>query len=111
MSAGTVKWFSRDKAHGFVEPEDGAPDVFAHIAEAFSSETVSLHCRKDVRREPDRARIGLEMLPAGGGRRHVTRAPGSTEGAAMSRGGPGRASTDAGVGAPALRKLRERRQA
>ena len=31
MTIGTVKWFNETKGFGFIEPEDKATDVFAHI--------------------------------------------------------------------------------
>lgn len=30
MATGPVKWFNSGKRFGFMEPDDGSPDVFAH---------------------------------------------------------------------------------
>ncbi|CAM5355633.1 cold-shock protein [Microbacterium sp. X-17] len=36
MATGTVKWFNAEKGYGFIAPDDGSADVFAHFSEISS---------------------------------------------------------------------------
>jgi CspA family cold shock protein len=33
LTQGTVKWFNAEKGYGFITPDDGSKDLFAHFSE------------------------------------------------------------------------------
>ena len=58
MSIGTVKWFNSTKGFGFIQPEDGAKDVFVHISAVERSDLGSLREGQKVRFELEKDRQG-----------------------------------------------------
>jgi len=41
MSTGTVRWFSYSKGCGFIIPDDGGADVFAHFSGLWSLQSLN----------------------------------------------------------------------
>ena len=58
MAPGTVKWFNADKGYGFIQPDDGSADVFAHFSAINSSGYRSLD-------EGDQVEYDVEQGPKG----------------------------------------------
>ncbi|WP_050451808.1 cold-shock protein [Candidatus Burkholderia verschuerenii] len=56
MATGIVKWFNDTKGFGFITPDDGTPDVFAHFseirAEGYKSLQENQKVMFDVRQGP-----------------------------------------------------------
>ncbi|MDA8579637.1 cold-shock protein [Pontimonas sp.] len=48
MTTGIVKWFNGDKGYGFITPDDGSADVFAHFSAIQSSGYRSLEENQKV---------------------------------------------------------------
>lgn len=51
MATGTVKWFNAEKGFGFIAPDGGGPDVFAHYSAISSSGFRSLDENQKVQFE------------------------------------------------------------
>ena len=48
MATGTVKWFNAEKSFGFIAPDEGGADVFAHFSAINSSGYRSLEENQKV---------------------------------------------------------------
>jgi cold shock protein len=68
MPIGTVKWFNSTKGYGFIQPENGGPDVFVHISAVERAGMRSLNEGQKVsyeeQRDPKRSKTSAENLKA-----------------------------------------------
>ncbi len=59
MASGTVKWFSNSKGYGFIAPEDGGDDIFAHFSSIDMDGYKSLRQGQKVQYEVSQGPKGL----------------------------------------------------
>ena len=60
MATGTVKWFNSEKGFGFISPDDGSRDVFAHFSAISGSGYRSLEENQRVEFEVAQGPKGLQ---------------------------------------------------
>ena len=58
MATGTVKWFNAEKGFGFIAPDDGGADLFAHYSAIASSGYRSLEENQKVEYEAEQGPKG-----------------------------------------------------
>lgn len=59
MATGTVKWFNNAKGYGFIRPDDGGEDVFAHYSTIDMDGYRSLKAGQEVKFELHEGPKGL----------------------------------------------------
>ena len=62
MTTGTVKWFNAEKGFGFITPDDGSADVFAHFSAISTSGYRSLDENQKVEFEITQGQKGPQAV-------------------------------------------------
>ncbi len=60
MATGTVKWFNSDKGFGFIAPDDGTADLFAHHSAIMTSGFRNLEEDQKVQFDAERGPKGMQ---------------------------------------------------
>ena len=68
MTVGTVKFFNEQKGFGFINPEDGSPDVFVHVSAVERAGMTTLNEGQrlsfDVVKDPKKGKTNAQNLRA-----------------------------------------------
>jgi CspA family cold shock protein len=96
MATGTVKWFNATKGFGFIQPEDGGPDVFVHVSAVERAGLSALNEGDQVAFELEQDRRSGKT--SAGGLQVLSAAPPGAGGGAPRGGGFG--GGGGGFGAP-----------
>ena len=60
MANGTVKWFNSDKGYGFIAPDDGSADLFAHFSAIAGDGYRSLEENQKVEFDAEQGKKGMQ---------------------------------------------------
>jgi cold shock CspA family protein len=62
MATGTVKWFNSEKGFGFIAPDDGSADLFAHFSAIAASGFKELTENQKVEFDAERGPKGMQAM-------------------------------------------------